>query len=51
MEVKIKDTLLVMSGKVRNKHVDILLDNGCNGVIVKRELVDKTNFLEKWVIT
>ena len=44
MKAEIKDNLPVMSGKVGGKNVEVLRDSGCNGVIVKRELVDEVNF-------
>ena len=47
MEAEIKDNLQVMSGKVKNKHVEVLRDSGCNGVIGKRELADEADFIEK----
>ena len=45
MEVEIKDNLPVMSGKVGNKTVEVLRDNGANGVIAKRKLVDEVDFI------
>ena len=47
MEAEIKDNLPVMCGKVKNKNVEILRENGCNGLIVKRQLVYEVNFIEK----
>ena len=47
MEAEIKNNLPVMSGKVGNKNVEALRDSGCNGVIVKRELVDEADFIGK----
>ena len=47
MEAEIKDNLLVMSDKVRNKNVEVLRDSGCNGVIVKRKFVDEAEFFGK----
>ena len=47
MEAEIKDNLPVMSGKIGNKHVEVLRDSGCNGVIVKRKLVDEADFIGK----
>ena len=47
MKTEIKDNLPVMSGKVGNKNVEVLRDSGCNGIIVKRELVDEADFIGK----
>ena len=47
VEAEIEDNLSVMSGKVGNKNVEVLRDSGCNGVIVKRELVDEADFIGK----
>ena len=47
LEAEMKDNLPVMSGKVGNKNVEVLRDSGCNGVIVKRKLVDGADFFEK----
>ena len=47
METEIKDNLPVLSGKVRNKNVEVFRDSGCNEVIVKKELVDKADFIGK----
>ena len=47
IDVKIKDNMSVMSGKVGNKNMEVLRDSGCKGVIVKRELVDGADFIEK----
>ena len=40
----IKDNLPVLSGKVGGKKVEALRDTGCSGVIIRRELVDETDF-------
>ena len=45
MEAEINDNLPVMSVKIGNKNVEVLRDSGSNGVIVKRELVDETDFI------
>ena len=47
MEAEIKDNLPVTSGKVGNNNVEVLRDSRCNGVIVKRKLVDEADFIEK----
>ena len=47
MEAENKDSLAVTSGKVGNKKVEILRDSGCNGMIVKRDLVDEGDFIGK----
>ena len=47
IEAEIKDNLPVMSCKVGNKNVEVLRDSECNGVIVKRELVDAADFIGK----
>ena len=47
MEAEIKDNLPVTSSKVGNKNVEVLRDSRCNGVIFKRELMDKANFIGK----
>ena len=39
-----KDNLTVLSGKVVGKKVEVLRDTGCSGVIIRRELVHKTDF-------
>ena len=44
---EIKDNLPVLSGKVGGKKVEVLRDTGCSGVIIKKELVDETNFTEE----
>ena len=41
---EIKDNLLVLSGEVGSKKVEVLRDTACSGVIIRRELVDKTDF-------
>ena len=41
---EIKENLPVLSGKVEGKKVEVLRDTGCSGVIIRRELVDETNF-------
>ena len=41
---EIKDNLPVLSGKVRNKKVEVLRDTGCSRVIIRRKLVDETDF-------
>ena len=41
---EIKDNLPVLSGKVGGKKVEVLRDTGCSGVIIRRELVDETDF-------
>ena len=41
---EIKDKLSALSGKVGGKKVEVLRDTGCSGVIIRRELVDETNF-------
>ena len=47
MEAEIKDNLPVMPDKVKNKNVNVLQDSGCNEMILKRELVDKADFIGK----
>ena len=47
MEAEIKDNFPVRSGKVGNKTVEVLRGSGCNGVIVRRKLVNETNFFGK----
>ena len=47
MEAEIKNNLPVMTGKVGNKNVEVLRHSACNGVIVKRKLVDEADFIEK----
>ena len=47
MEAEIKDNFPVMCGKIENKNVEVLRDSGCNGVIVKRKLVDEVDFIGK----
>ena len=42
--VEIKDNLPVLSGKVGSKKLEVLQDTGCSGVIIRRKLVDETNF-------
>ena len=44
---EIKNNLLVLSGKVGVKKVEVLRDTGCSGVIVRRELVDETDLTEE----
>ena len=34
----------MLSGKVKGKKVEMLRDTGCSGVIIRRELVDETDF-------
>ena len=41
---EIKDNLSVLSGKVGSKQVEVLRDTGCSGVIIRRKLVDETEF-------
>ena len=41
---EIKDNLPVLSGKVEGKKVKVLRNTGCSGVIIRRELVDETDF-------
>ena len=41
---EIKDNLPVLSGKVKGKKVEVLRDTGCSEVIIKRKLVDETDF-------
>ena len=41
---EIKDNLPVLSGKVEGKKVEVLQDTACSGVIIRRELVDETDF-------
>ena len=41
---EIKDNLPVLSGKIVGKKVEVLRDTGCSGVIIRRELVDETDF-------
>ena len=41
---EIKDNLLVLSGKVGGKKMEVLRDTGCSGVIIRRELVDEADF-------
>ena len=41
---EIKDNLPVLSGKVEGKKVEVLRETGCSGVIIRRELVDETDF-------
>ena len=41
---EIKDNLPVLSGKVGGIKVEVLRDTGCSGVIIRRELVDETNY-------
>ena len=41
---EIKGNLPVLSGKVAGKKVEVLRDTGCSGVIIRRELVDETDF-------
>ena len=47
MRAKIKNNLPMMSGKMGNKNVEVLRDNTCYGVIVKRKLVDEADFIGK----
>ena len=49
MKAEIKDYLPVISEKEGNKNEEVLEDSGCNGVIVKRELVHEadSDFIEK----
>ena len=47
VKAEIRDYLLVISEKVGNKNEEVLEDSGCNGVIVKRELVHEADFIEK----
>ena len=47
MEAEIKDNLPLTSGKVGNNNVEVLRNSECNGVIVKRELVDEADFIGK----
>ena len=47
MEAEIKDNLPVMSGKIGNKNVEVLRDNGCNGENVKKDLADEVTFTGK----
>ena len=44
MHSRVKDNLPVLSGKVRGKKVAVLRDTGCGGVIIRKELVDETDF-------
>ena len=44
---EIKDNIPVLSGKVGGKKVEVLRDTGCSGVIIRRELVDETDFTGK----
>ena len=44
---EIKDNLPVSSGKIGGKKVEVLRDTGCNGVIIRRKLVDETDFTGK----
>ena len=44
MEAEIKDDLPVKFGKAGNNNVEVLRDSECNGVIVKRELMDEVDF-------
>ena len=41
---EIKDNLPVLSGKVGGIKMEVLRDTGCSGVIIRRELVDETDF-------
>ena len=41
---EINDNLPVLSGKVGVKTMEVLRDTGCSGVIIRRELVDETDF-------
>ena len=41
---EIKDNLPVLSGKVGGKKLEVLRDTGCSGVIIRKELVDETDF-------
>ena len=41
---EIKDNLPALSGKVGGKKVEVLRDTGCSGVIIRRELVDESDF-------
>ena len=41
---EIKDDLPVLSGKVGGKKVEVLRDTGCSEIIIRRELVDETEF-------
>ena len=41
---EIRDSLLVLSGKLGDKKVEVLRDTGRSGVIIRRELVDETDF-------
>ena len=41
---EIKDNLLVLSSKVGGKKVEVLRNTGCSEVIIRRELVDETDF-------
>ena len=44
MEAEIKDSLLLLLGKVGGKKVEVLRDTECSGVIIRRELVDEADF-------
>ena len=41
---KTKNCMPLATGKVGENEVEVLRDTGCNGVIVKRELVKKEDF-------
>ena len=41
---EIEDNLPVLSGKVGGKKVEVLRDTGCSGEIIRRELVNETDF-------
>ena len=45
--VEIKNNLPVLSSKVGGKKVEVLQDTGCSGVIIRRKLVDETDFTEE----
>ena len=42
--VEIKDNLPVLSGKVVGKKMEVLRDTGCSGVIIRKEVVDETDY-------
>ena len=46
-EAEIKDNLPVMSGKMRNKNVQVLRDSVCYEMVVKREVMDEADFIQK----
>ena len=47
MKEEMNNNLLVMSGKVGNKNVEVLRNSECNGVIVERKLVNEADFIGK----